>query len=145
MNMKRLACLFLVVFLLPACACALDLDSFNTYAAVFGEAELSESGAISANGLTVIKAGACRVTFSEDGDTLKRIIVEGDGVPFLAYSMAAIMQFDPDSANYADNAGQLLSAFLLCRSSGEGAGKTVSGNTIYLQRSDTAFLFTVGK
>lgn len=145
MNMKRIACLILVACLLPVCAFALDLDNFNTYASIFGESELSANGALSANGLTIIKAGTCRITFNEDGNTLKRIIVEGDGVSFLAYSMAAIMQFDPDSANYASNAGQLLSAFLLCRTNGEGMGNTVSGNLIYIQKSDSAYYFTIGK
>ena len=143
--MKRMISLLLVLCLFPVCACALDLDSFNEYAEIFGESSLDESKGISANGLTIFMGKPCNVTFSEEEGVLKRIIVDGDGASFLAYSMAAIMAFDPSSENYAANAGQLLSAFLLCRTSGESYGKISTGELLLIQKQDNGYFFTVGK
>ena len=144
--MKRLLCVILVLCLFPAYALCVDFDSFNAYAAVFGATEIDPSKALEAKGLTICTVGAQRVTFSEHEDgSLKRIFIEGDGVDFLAYSMAAIMMFDPSSDNYAVNAGQLLSAFLLSRTQSESAGETVEGNVFLIQAQNKGFVFTIGK
>lgn len=142
--MKRLVCVLLILCVLPVCAFGIDFDGFNQYAEVFGAKEIDPSSAIQANGLSFCSVGGQRVTFSEDDGALKRIFIEGDGVDFLAYSMAAIMMFD-SSENYSANAGQLLSAFLLSRSENESYGTTVSGCLFLIQKQDKGYVFTIGK
>lgn len=143
--MKKLACIILTLCLLPVCAFGIDFDGFNQYAEVFGANTINSSTAIQTNGLAICTIGSQRVTFSEDEGELKRIFIEGDGIDFLAYSMAAIMMFDQASENYTANAGQLLSAFLLSRSEKESCGTTVSGHLFLIQKQDKGYVFTIGK
>ena len=147
MKMKRFLCVLLVCLMVVPSAFALDLEDFNMYAYIFGEEELDASKAISASGLIMIDRTSCRVTFSEDDNGIKRIIVDGDGIPLLAYSMAAIMTFDSDSSHFSANAGQLLSAFLMSRNGETQQGQIANRNFFLIEKKEDnkGFFFTIGR
>lgn len=140
--MKRIACVLCILCLLPVAASADRLGDFNLYAQAFGEPILS--GGQDNGKYTVYESDGCRISFQE-GETV-RIYVEGDGIPFLAYAMAAVMAFDPSAGNYTRNAGRFFSLFLLSRSDTEThAEYTETGGLMGIRRKDSGFLFYVGK
>lgn len=125
-------------------AVKLDLSEFNMYASVFGEPEFTTDGTY-VDGYTLYKADGCTVAFWDENLTITRIAVIGDGVPFLAYSMAAIMFFCPDSAYYTENAGNLFSSFILARSNGDQYGATNTGMMFAIQKRESDYMFIIGK
>ena len=146
MKMKRFVCALLVLCLIPVCAFCVDLDEFNMYASIFGEEELDADSGQTQDSRTFYRPGDCIVAFNEKGSSVNSIMVNGDGIPFLAYSMAAIMYFDPSSENYSANAGQFFSTFLLCRNkSEESYGSLVNGEYIVVEKIDKGYMFIVGK
>lgn len=143
--MKRFLCALMILCLVPVCAFCADLDDFNMYASIFGEEEIDSKTLTKYPPYSMYNASGCTVAFYEDGGKVTRIIVEGDGDAFFAYSMAAIMFFDSSSEDFAENAGQLLSSFLLCRNSSEGsAGQTKTGEIIYVEKAEKGYRFIVG-
>ena len=139
--MKRIACVVLIMILLPACALAVNLDLFNDYAGLFGEPELKD-GTFDGK-YTVFNSEGCTIYFREMEDDLI-IYVEGDGDPFFAYSVAAIMYIEPDSSAFAYNCGILLSTFLLNRE-GQGTAHTMAGNLIMIQKRNDGYMFAVNR
>ena len=131
----------LILCLLPVCALAVDLDLFNEYASVFGVPELKD-GTFDGK-YTTFNSEGCTIYFRELEDDLI-IYVEGDGDPFFAYSVAAIMCIEPDSSAFAYNCGMLLSTFLLSRED-RGTAETKAGNLIMIQKRGNGFMFAVNR
>lgn len=145
-SVKRIICALLILFMLPACAFALDLDDFNMCAYIFGEPEIDPSSGKTVKNYVMFESDGCTVSFKEENGTIMNISVNGDGVPFLAYSMAAIMVFDPDSANLTSNAGQLLSMFLMNRKESEETyGTIAAGGFFAIGKNENGYIFIVGK
>ena len=140
-TMKRIVCAVLILCLLPVCALAVDLDLFNEYASVFGVPELKD-GTFDGK-YTIFNSEGCTIYFREMEDDLI-IYVEGDGDPFIEYSVAAIMYIEPDSSAFSSNCGAFLSLFLLNRE-GQGTAMTKAGNMLLIQNRGDAYMFAVNR
>ena len=118
MNMKRIICAVLVLFLLPVCASAVwtddYLEDFSIYAELFGAPELDKSTAFTSDVLTLYSAGKSMVGFSTESGKLKGVTVFAEGDDFLIYSMAALSLLEKSNANFTYNCGALLAAYLMC-------------------------------
>ena len=145
--MRKLIAVILIICILPTCAFALDLTAFNTNAYICGEKEgLDESKGNQSDPYIIFSANDCLIGFLEENDQISNIVVQGDGSHFLAYAMAAIMVFVGDNDLFAENAGTLLSCFLLVRGSGkEKMFYTTAGQVIYIRPHNDEYFFTVGK
>ncbi len=145
--MKKLIAVILIICILPTWAFALDLTAFNTNAYICGEKErLDESTGKQADPYIVFTANDCLIGFQEENDTITHIVVQGDGSHFLAYAMAAILVFVGDYKSFNENAGALLSCFLLARGGDKGqALYTTTGQAIYIQPHNDEYFFTIGQ
>lgn len=142
-SMKRFACLLMLLVILPVCAFAHDLESFNLYADVFGATELSD-GKINGKYTNFVSDG-CNIGFSEESGETNRIIVMGNGLPFIRYGMAAIMYFCPDSSSFAYNCGMFLSCFLLAKDGDDNIAYTKEGNLIVIQIKEKGYAMVVNR
>lgn len=142
--MKRFICV-LIVCLMVAPALAETVDDFNLYADMFGANDVSNGDARD-DRIRFIQDG-CTITFGLDGEEIISALIQGDGDPFLAYSLAAIMVHDPVSANVAHNGGQLLLYYLMCKDEpGDHLGQTVSGCYFQVERKENeGFSFMIMK
>ena len=145
--MKKLVAAIMIICILPACSFALDLTAFNANAYVCGEKEmLDETTGKQADPYIVFQANGCLIGFQEENDKITQIVVQGDGSHFLAYAMAAILVFADDYKSFNENAGTLLSCFLLARSGEKGqALYTTTGQAIYIQPHNDEYFFTIGQ
>ena len=139
-TMKRLICVFLILCLLPACAFGVDIDLFNDYAGTFHAPELKD-GAFDGKYTTFTSEG-CTIYFREMEDDLI-IYVSGDGDPFFAYCVAAIMYIEPDSSALSYNCGMLLSYYLLTEE--QETFPSYAGNLMMIQRRDNGYMFAVNR
>lgn len=144
--MKKLLCLLLALCLLPACAFAVSVEDFNMYASIFGEPELDTSSGKTSNSYIFFESEDCIISFKEENGEIKTIIVNGDGIPFIVYSMAAIMAFDQDSSNFTDNAGRFMTMFLLNRTATETeTGYLPAGYYYAFSKDERGYVFLIGK
>ena len=145
-GMKRFLCALLVLCLIPVCVSAADFSDFNMYAYLFGEEEIDFASGVASGNFVICHSDGCTVSYKEEDGEVKTIVVEGDGLPFVAYAMAAIMFFEPDSSSYIINAGRFLSAFLLFRRDHEPVTRQVTLDTYFgIRDSEKGFLVLVGK
>ena len=141
--MKRFTCLLILLVILPVCAFAHDLDTFNLYADVFGATELAD-GEKSGKFTDFVSEG-CIIRFSEEDGQTQRIMVTGDGLPFIRYSIAAIMYFCPDSSSFAYNCGVFLSGLLMLPKGEDTITYTQEGNLIVIQNREKDYAFGVNR
>lgn len=141
--MKRLLCAALVLLFLPVCAVADDLDNFNTYAAIFGVPELS-NGTANDNHTDYVSDGVS-VRFTEENGQIKRILVIGDGLPFIRYCIAAIMCLCPDTSNFTYNCGAFLSTFIMLQAGQEKAAYTKEGYSLVFDDNGENYAFGVNR
>ena len=142
--MKRFLCTLLVLCLIPVCVSAVDLSDFNMYAYIFGEDEIDLSAGRTSKAFTIYESNGCTIAFKEEDGEIKTIVVEGDGLPFVSYAMAAIMFFAPDSSDFVLNSGRFLSQFLMFRRKQETEMGTLStGANFQITTSDKGALFMV--
>ena len=145
MDMKKLLCLLLALCLLPACAFAVDIDDFNTYAYVFDVPELGESVGES-NGYVFYESDGCIISLKEENGEINSVVINGDGISFMAYAMAAIMVIDSDSSHLSDNAGQFISMFMMNRNKEkETYGYLAAGGFFVISKNDKGYIFLAGK
>lgn len=143
--MKKPLIIIVLLCFICSIATAETIHDFDVKAIVCGESSIDLSTAVELNGMTMYKAGDCQVVFKMKGDEIERIYVMGDGVQFLAYSMAAVMTFDPSTDNLSENAGRLFSLFIFARTDPEQYGKILTGETFTVQQYNGAYLFTIGE
>ena len=142
--MKKFMCIAIIICILPVCSFAVDLTEFNTNAMVCGEEAIDESTAVITDTITTYTAGNCKFGFKEENNEISRIIIQGNGISFLAYAMAAIMVFDDSPDSFVENSGKLFTAFLLLRSSDEQYNRISTGQLILLKHIDDEYFFTIG-
>lgn len=145
--MKRVLCVVLIACLVPACSFAVDLADFNEHAMSLGEKKVGEADAHKIGEVTVYTAGNCSLIFNEDNENaIESIILQGNGISFLSYAMAAIMLFDNNPVAYSDNAGKLFYSFLLARTNGMQQAYTSSGAFFYISSLENGeFYFMIMK
>jgi hypothetical protein len=141
---RKLLCLILACLLSVSSAAAAGLEDFSVYAEIFGAHEV-ENGDARDQYIRFVQEDGCAVTFELDGGEINMALVDGEGEAFLAYCLAAILQFDPDTKNATVNAGQLLTSYLLARGDGEEhTGVIASGNLFILRPNGDAWRFMIG-
>lgn len=108
--MKRFFCMCLVLLMFVPSAYALNIDDFNLYAGVFGEAELSDGKEKKTESGIVTKFDTVSglITFTEKDGKLNSINIYGKGDDFISYCCAAIMTADTDSKNASENFGAFI-------------------------------------
>lgn len=143
--MRKLFALILIVFLIPVCSFAVDLTEFNVNAIVLGEEAIDESTELQAGGFITYSANGCKIGIKEENNEIVRFVVQGDGIPFIAYSMAAIMVIDNNDASFSENAGKLMTSFFLLRSSDEQYNVISTGQVILLKHINGEYFFTIGR
>ena len=144
--MKRFLCVLIVCLMVAPAAFATDFSDFSIYAELFGAHEVKESdGDVRDDCIRFVQDG-CAITFRIDDGEIGFAMITGDGDAFLAYSLAAIMQFDPETKNAAENGGQLLLYYLMGKAKdGEHLGQTVSGKVFQVEKTDEGFSFSIIK
>lgn len=145
--MRKMIAVILIICIIPTWAFALDLTAFNANAYICGEKEmLDESTGKQSDPYIIFSANDCLIGFKEENNTITNIVVQGDGSHFLAYAMAAIMVFIDDYKLFNENAGILLSCFLLARGGDkEQVLYITSGQAIYIRPHNNEFFFTIGQ
>lgn len=143
--MKKFMCIAIIICILPVCSFAIDLTEFNANVVALGEEAIIESSAEKTGNTVIYTAGNCKFMFDEEGNTITRIIVQGNGTSFLVYAMAAIMVFDHNPNAFDENAGKLFSSFLLAKNNGLQSKFVSSGEMFIINPIDNAFYFTIGK
>lgn len=144
--MKRFLCVLIVCLMVAPAAFATDFSDFSIYAELFGAHEVKESeGDVRDDCIRFVQDG-CIITFRIQGGEITNAMITGDGDAFLAYSLATLMQFDPDSKNAAENGGQLLLYYLMGKAkNGEHLGQTVSGKFFKVEKTDDGFSLSIVK
>ena len=143
--MRKAIAIALIVCLVPACSYALDLSKFNANAVMLGESEIDLSTEGRLGNYITYTSNGCRIGFVEHENQITNVLLDGDGVSFLAYAMAAIMLFDDNADTFRDNAGKLLAAYLLLRTSDRQYDIISTGQAFILMRVDDACVFTIGR
>ena len=156
--MKRFICALLILCLIPSFAFGMptveqmiaslngsvpiDLESFNDYAAVFGVSEISMDSGVDEEGCWMFEADGVALGFFHEAENVTSVVVEGDGIPFLMYCMAAILS---GNAEYLErDAGYFFSMYLLTRANGEEHyNKTTLMRTMYLAPSEKGYRFII--
>lgn len=139
--MKRFVCFLVLACLAVSCAFADNFDDFCTYAAVFGSTPPTKSKATNTGIYTMYTVENCLITFKEESG----IFVQGDGIDFLAYCLAAIMTFESDSSKFRENSGLLLGHYMLSRGGEMKTWETVGGLTALMSPEENDYIFAVGK
>ena len=139
--MKKVILIALVLCLLFSCAYADMKEDFNSNTVVFGSLPLLDSMAKEKGEYTIYEVKGCKITFKGE----ERIFVQGEGTEFLAYSMAAILTFEPGKGNFKDNAGLLLAYYLLSRDGTQQTWTTPGGLLALIQPDEKEFIFAIGK
>ena len=144
--MKKFIILLLACMMLVPSAFALDLYNFNLYASLFGAKEVSEADGDARDNMIRFIQDGCTITFKHENGKITFALIQGDGDAFLAYCLATIMEFDPSSANVANNGGQLLLYYLMGKSEpGDHMGQTVSGCYFQIDREGEGYSFIISK
>ena len=143
--MKKVIAIALIICLVPACSYALDLSEFNANAVMLGEKEIDLSTEGRLGNYITYTSNGCQIGFVEQENQISNVLLDGDGVSFLAYAMAAIMLFDDNANTFRENAGKLLAAYLLLRTSDRQYDIISTGQAFVLMRIDDACIFTIGR
>lgn len=110
---KSFAIIFAAAVLTVSPVYAFDHDNFSIYSMLFGASDIDDAQADIVNDCARYYQDDCVITFRYDGETVKTIMVEGEGDKFLAYCYGALFQFDPDTKNADKNGGRLLGSYLM--------------------------------
>ena len=143
--MKRVACVLLLLCLIPVCAFAIDIDEFNAFASVLGASELNMEESKTSGIHTGFMKDDCKIYFDEIDGKLDGIYVDGQGDSFLAYCCAALHLFDPDGQT-SINHGQLLTMYLMAhKTDNYQTGQTQNGYYFFMEKQDGGFFFMIGE
>ena len=143
--MKKLIAVLLIMIMIPVCSCAATISDFNVNALICGESSLDESTAKPFSDMTMYTAGGCSISFKMDGDNIEKIYVQGDGISFLAYSMAAVRCFDDSLDDLIENSGRLFSVYLLARQGEDQFGKILTGEMFAVSPYKNEYIFMITK
>lgn len=133
----------IIICLIPVCSFAATISDFNVNALICGESSLDESTAKPFSDMTMYTAGDCSISFKMSGDNIERIYVQGDGISFLAYSMAAVRCFDDSLDDLIENSGRLFSVYLLARQGEDQYGKTMTGEMFAFSPYNDEYIFMI--
>ena len=109
---NRIAVIFAAAVLTISPAYAFDHDNFSIYSMLFGASDIDDSQADIVEDCARYYQDGCVITFRYEGETVKTIMIEGEGDKFLAYCYGALFQFNPDSKHAGENGGRLLGNYL---------------------------------
>lgn len=144
--MKKFIAILLACLMIVPSAFAVDLNTFNLYAGLFGAPEISEADGDARDDVIQFKQAGCTITIRHENGKINLGLVQGDGDAFLAYCLAMIMEFDPSSVNVAHNGGQLLLYYLMGKEEpGKHMGQTVSGCYFTVEQEGEGYSFTIMK
>lgn len=146
--MKRLACLLLVLILIPVCSSAsqvtdFDLDEYNRCAAVFLASPMVFKH--TENGMDFFMAEGCAVAYSHDGNKMQ-FGITGSNVRFISYALAAVMYVSKER-DFSRNAGLFLEAYLDCVNGlkEDAILAFPTGEAVNVSRYDDGYMVLIGR
>lgn len=141
----KVAVIFAAAVLTISPAYAFDHENFSIYSTLYGASDIDDSQADIIEDCARFYQDDCVITFRFDGETVKTIMIEGQGDRFLAYCYGSLFQFDPDANHAAENGGRLLGNYLLAHNPDRKprAEYTVTGIPFKLEQTDSGYSFII--
>ena len=141
----KVAVIFAAAVLTISPAYAFDHENFSIYSTLYGASDIDDSQADIIEDCARYYQDDCVITFRYEDETVKTIMVEGQGDRFLAYCYGSIFQFDPDVNHAAENGGRLLGNYLLAHNPDRKprAEYTVTGIPFKLEQTESGYSFII--
>lgn len=142
---NRIAVIFAAAVLTISPAYAFDHEIFSIYSGLFGASDIDDSQADIVEDCARYYQDGCVITFRYEGETVKTIMIEGEGDKFLAYCYGAIFQFDPDSKHAGENGGRLLGEYLMSNTHyvEPSINFTVTGVPFKVEKKENGYSFII--